>query len=282
LFDPQKLPADFPLYVGTICPVEARPITYLHVHDCLEIGICLEGAGLFVVEDRIYPFSKGDASVIPAGEWHLARSVDGCTSLWTFINIDPVGLLMSSTQESGILSTSGWHGDACMNILSGREYPEVASLIQSISHEMVDKDDYYRSAIRGMVMMLMALLHRTLPRNESAEKTTGKPWRIGPALAYLAHRYAYEVRIEELAAVCGTSPTNLRRLFRSSIQQTPHEYLTRLRMNMASSLLRSTDERVTEIALSVGYQSISSFNRHFRRLMGVSPSEWRNAHADAG
>ena len=64
---------------------------------------------------------------------------------------------------------------------------------------------------------------------------------------------------------------------------TPSERLTQLRMERATSLLAETNMPVTEIALEIGYQTPSAFSAVFRRLVGVTPTEflsvpaWRRA-----
>jgi len=56
----------------------------LHVHDSLEVGYCYDGRGIFVIEDKVFPFSAGDVCVINSSEMHLARSAEGTESHWTF------------------------------------------------------------------------------------------------------------------------------------------------------------------------------------------------------
>ena len=59
------------------------------------------------------------------------------------------------------------------------------------------------------------------------------------------------------------------------MKYTPFEYLYNIRIKMATILLEKQDFSIMEIALQVGYFSITSFNRHFKRIKGVTPKEWR-------
>ena len=83
------------------------------------------------------------------------------------------------------------------------------------------------------------------------------------------------MRIPLLAERCAVSESTLRRLFRTAAGQSPQEYLHRLRMHMAAALLQSTQRTVLDIALSVGYPTLSSFQRQFHRVLGVPPTHWR-------
>jgi AraC-like DNA-binding protein len=55
------------------------------------------------------------------------------------------------------------------------------------------------------------------------------------------------------------------------------EYLTRWRMLLAGDRLKRTDESVSEIALSLGYESESAFGKAFKRTMGCSPRQYARA-----
>ena len=60
---------------------------------------------------------------------------------------------------------------------------------------------------------------------------------------------------------------------------TPTEYVHCIRITAAASLLRTTARPITEIAFAVGYDSLSSFGRHFLSLHGCTPTEYRRAGA---
>ncbi len=59
----------------------------------------------------------------------------------------------------------------------------------------------------------------------------------------------------------------------------PLEFLHQLRVFQSCRLLRTTDRNISDIATRVGYVSLCSYNQHFRRIMGCTPSEWRRASA---
>ena len=71
------------------------------------------------------------------------------------------------------------------------------------------------------------------------------------------------------------SPHHFLRLFKQLFQETPHQYLTRRRIELAKYLLRKTDRSVTDICFAVGFESLGSFSWLFRRKVGVSPEAFR-------
>jgi AraC-like DNA-binding protein len=277
-FAPIPLQEDFPLMCAarTHRPA-AAPIRRLHIHDCLEIGYCHSGSGIFAIEDKVFSFRAGDVSVINDREMHLARSAKRTGSEWTFMSLDPLRLVGMLTEETDILGIGPLGGPEFRNILPGNAYPDIAHTVRDIISEMKGTAPAYRSSVRGMVLTLMARLHRLpgLSSNEARERTTDRFARLAPAMQHMAAHFGEAIRMEDLAGLCHASPTHLRRLFQKAVGESPLRYLTRLRIQMAATLLETTNRTVLDISMEVGYPSISSFNRHFRSVMAMSPRQWR-------
>lgn len=79
--------------------------------------------------------------------------------------------------------------------------------------------------------------------------------------------------LPELARFAGVSSFHLLRVFRSCFGETPHEYVTRLRIEHSKRLL-SAGHSVTETCLEVGFSGLGSFSSRFKSQVGVSPSEY--------
>ena len=102
---------------------------------------------------------------------------------------------------------------------------------------------------------------------------------ISPALDYIHENYMQDFPQEVLSSLCHLSPTHFRRLFREQIGTSPLAFLHQTRVLKSCTLLRSSSLSVTEIAGRVGYNSLSSYNRHFSQALGIAPREWRKASA---
>ncbi|MGE9782232.1 helix-turn-helix transcriptional regulator [Janibacter sp. G368] len=88
--------------------------------------------------------------------------------------------------------------------------------------------------------------------------------------------YASELDIPSLARVALMSPAHFSRQFAATFGETPHRYLQRRRIERAMTLLRDHDRSVTEVALAVGYDSLGTFSRTFRRVTGRTPIDFRD------
>jgi transcriptional regulator GlxA family with amidase domain len=81
--------------------------------------------------------------------------------------------------------------------------------------------------------------------------------------------------VRRLAGVSGVSEAHFARSFKEAFGAPPHRYLLTRRLERAKSLLRDTDLPVTEIAFQTGWESLGTFGRTFRDVVGESPGELR-------
>lgn len=100
-------------------------------------------------------------------------------------------------------------------------------------------------------------------------------WQVQRVTTYMREHIASTIRLTELAALVGLGRYHFCSAFRLATGTTPHEALTRLRIAQARRLLASSRLRVTDIALAVGYQTPSAFAASFRRVVGVTPTQYR-------
>ncbi len=98
---------------------------------------------------------------------------------------------------------------------------------------------------------------------------------VGRVLTLLHARHGERWTLEKLAAEAGASRTTLTGRFSELLGETPMNYLTRWRMQLAANRLRETNDKLIGIAVGAGYDSEAAFGRAFKRVVGVSPSAWR-------
>ncbi|CAE6728012.1 HTH-type transcriptional activator RhaS [Paraburkholderia domus] len=101
------------------------------------------------------------------------------------------------------------------------------------------------------------------------------PRRIRRVTDYIRANLAADLSISELAAHAGLSSFHFARVFRRETGETPHQFVSRLRLEEAARLLRATDQPVLQIALAVGFENASHFSVQFKRDYGVTPLAYR-------
>ena len=98
---------------------------------------------------------------------------------------------------------------------------------------------------------------------------------VGRAMAHLHRDPRQGWTLQTLSRACGASRSVLDERFRKLVGCAPMQYLASWRLQLAARKLRTTAQNIAEVAEGVGYGSVASFSRAFKRHTGVSPSEWR-------
>ena len=99
--------------------------------------------------------------------------------------------------------------------------------------------------------------------------------RIDRICQYAAENSAKPITLAEAAAAAHLSVPAFTRFFKKSTGKTFIEYLTELRVGSACRLLVETDRSVTDVCFAAGFNNVSTFNRRFMTLKGVTPRKFR-------
>jgi AraC-like DNA-binding protein len=98
---------------------------------------------------------------------------------------------------------------------------------------------------------------------------------LAHARDFMRDAYQRPINLPEISAQANLSPYHFQRVYRRTFQETPHEFLTRLRIERAKTLLARGSHNVTEACFEVGFSSLGSFSTLFTHRVGMSPSEYR-------
>ena len=101
--------------------------------------------------------------------------------------------------------------------------------------------------------------------------------RLGRGVEFLHAHAGERVTLRAVARAACLSEFHFHRLFVRAFGESPHAYLTRLRLDRARLRLASGAASVTEICAEVGFESLGSFSALFQRRFGMSPSQVRRA-----
>jgi AraC family transcriptional regulator len=104
--------------------------------------------------------------------------------------------------------------------------------------------------------------------------------RLNRARDFIRVAFADPLTLTDMAAVACLSPSHFLRAFKAAFRSTPHEFLTKCRIERTKFLLERTELPVTQICLDVGFESLGTFSSWFGRLAGRSPREWRSKKQD--
>ncbi|MDF1825189.1 MAG: helix-turn-helix domain-containing protein [Verrucomicrobiales bacterium] len=130
--------------------------------------------------------------------------------------------------------------------------------------------------LAAFALQVSELLNRLLIEENNAE-----PEVVMKAKRYVNAHLEDKISLESVARHVGVSPYYFCKIFKQSAGMTLTEFVNRRRIEWAKRRLLNPQERVTEVAFDVGFQSISQFNRSFLKYVGQSPTRFRDHQARA-
>jgi AraC-like DNA-binding protein len=113
------------------------------------------------------------------------------------------------------------------------------------------------------------------------QQNESEPYRVRRARAFISIHLAENINLSDVAKETHVSTFYLCKIFKKATGLTFVEFRNRLRIESAKKLLLNQNLRVSEIAYAVGFQSLTQFNRLFRRVVGRSPTGFRGGLAKA-
>ena len=105
------------------------------------------------------------------------------------------------------------------------------------------------------------------------------PYRRNRVLNLIQQHHGRPLSVGDLAAAVNMSPFHFTRMFRDTTGFTPHQFITRVRLNEARYLLRTTNHPVAEVARMVGFRRDSDLCASFRAAFAMTPSQFRRGKA---
>jgi len=281
---PIKVPDDFPVFVSDIARQGDRPITYLHSHDHPELGLCLKGSGIFVVDSKVLRFSEGDAIFISPKEMHLAQSTPGTVSEWIWIYFNSEKLLLQTFKSHELSGTGRLSGENFSNIPDRKKFPLLQQYLGEFIRTCKEKKKFWKEKAASFLCLIIADFHNSMKKSKSQEAESrfspdpDSMTRLQKAISYMTTHYRQKLSLRQLCKICGISNTHFKRLFSKVFKCSPIAFLNKIRIASACADLEYNSKPINTIALESGYDSLSSFNRQFKKLMDMPPREWRKCH----
>ena len=252
-----------------------------HSHGFHELVVVLDGHGTHAVGPARHEIEAGDVFVILGNMTHGYPETDALS----IINVlyDPAQL---GIPEADLGSIPGYHAlftvePRIRNVndfrnrlrLNEGQLGRAAELIARMEEELVSRLHGHGFMATTYLMQLVAHLSRCY--SEIEPRKARPVAQISEVLGHMERHCADPLTIADLMRVAHMSQTSLMRTFRRVMGRSPIDHLIRLRISRAAILLRRTGETITDIGYRVGFNDSNYFSRQFRRLMNVSPREYR-------
>lgn len=224
--------------------------------------LCVAGSGRVRIRNHVFAVAPGACVIIPANTPHEYQASAGApwTIWWMHIRGTEVAELTGPLLETPRPVT---HLRAVEGVVA--LFDELITLLERIMSPQ------QLLTATGVAWQLLTHLAA-----DSVLPADGSP--LERAMRFLETRVSGNIKASELAGMVLVSPSHLNALFRRATGGGPGAFHTSLKMARARHLLDTSPLSIAEIASSVGYKDPLYFSRHFRRVHGVNPTQYRQEH----
>lgn len=237
----------------------------MHLHEYFELEIVLGGSGEQNLNGSIYPLTPGTIYFITPIDFH-AVTPKGHLDI---LNVAFAESLISPQLQSHFLNR---REDLIFS--SPEEADSMAMLIARLEQECNRLDGFADTARKNLLELLMFPIARSMKSDTDLQRPSSN--RVQDSMRYLFRHFREDVTLAEVAEKSGYTPNYFSHLFHDSCGIRFVDFLARLRLNYARTMLLTTNQSVSQIAQSSGFSSSSNFFRAFRKDTGLSPLEYRN------
>lgn len=156
----------------------------------------------------------------------------------------------------------------------------ISSLIEgAVAAFDADRAASLRDLLRAAAILRARTGHTQRTHHEVQPRGGLVRWQMNRVIDYIEQHLAQRITGADLAKLIDVSVGQLFRAFKASVGVPPLQYVAARRLELACSMLRTTQEPISQVALASGFYDQSHLCRVFRRVLGASPTVWRRSQA---
>jgi AraC-like DNA-binding protein len=254
-----------------------------HDHDFNEIVLILSGKGYHKTLYGKRRIKKGSILFVPPHRPHSYKpdqKIEVLNLIFTEEFFDQIDQFCSGRGDFRSLF------DAHRGIplqLKPDELIVCEMLGDRLEQELAERSESYQGMVRSLfsefAISLMRSEHNAKMLAQQARQTEAEK-SITRTIKFIGTKYSEKLTLKDIAAEGAYSPAYMSSFFKKNTGYTLSEYINEVRIQRACESLAKTDRAILDVALDVGFNSISLFNRTFKKLIGATPREYRGKQVE--
>ena len=256
----------------------------LHRHDLFELNFVEHGAGCErIVGDSVEKLGEYDLVLISSPNLEHQWAQGECRSK----DIHEITIQFSlDFQENRLFSTNPMCSIRNMLIRAQRGLAFPIAAIMTVYPRLTKLSQIHEGFYS--MMELMNILYELSKFDDARElssssfaqvRSNTESTRVARVKNYISLHYVEDIRLEQMSRLANMSPTAFSRFFKLRTGKTLAEYIVDIRLGHAARRLIDTNEPVSQICFSCGFNTLTNFNRLFRKRKGCSPTEFLEKYA---
>lgn len=247
-----------------------------HYHSSVEILFIYENDCIAKLPTQNLPLTTGDILIIPPYTMHQIS----CTrQSRQFVILMDVELLIHfdiyATRDSSINDILLCNKESC---------PQIYDIIRNNIIDMINayfiNENHWQLEVYSSYLSMISTLGKSGVLNKNVKVQSSNSGnkehydKFAELLQYIEVNYAEPISLDSISSYVGFSKYHFIRLFKEYTGMTFYDYLTNKRIHHAKELLK-TNMGITEVAFSCGFNSQTSFCRTFKKVLGCTPTDYR-------
>ncbi len=279
---------------STFLPVIVKTIERFHDttwsmepnrHEFYEMVYIKKGNAVFEIAGYPAELGPNDIIIIKPNQFHkfIVKSLSGCEFI----------VLNFKFTSKFDLQFSGISLEYFLDFVSGKESGAFIKLKVSQKNEIInllnrilkekEKPDIGSELLNYMLVMeLFVLISRALKmewENSIKNKSSKLKELIQVSVSYINNNYEREISLKDIAQYVFLSTSYFTRAFKEEMGISPINYLLKTRIERAKELLKDSTQKISDIALSVGFSNQQRFNDIFKKYVKMTPLQYRKENS---
>ena len=256
--------------LGDIELLHARYLSYSfakHTHQGAALGVIEAGAESFFYRGAVHTATVGQVVVFNPNEAHTGEAAS--TQGWRF----RMFYLDADLMRKAVEDMSGKPADIPFFQAPIIDHPDTAAMLRNLHISL--EDGAFQLERESKFLWTLAEFAKRHADAPTKERVIGDERSVVRHVReYLEAHSTENVSLDSIVALSGLSAYHLIRVFRKEVGLPPHAYLEQVRINRARELLRA-GFGITDVALTTGFTDQSHFSKHFKKMTGVTPGQYR-------
>jgi AraC-like DNA-binding protein/quercetin dioxygenase-like cupin family protein len=253
-----------------------------HWHDEMELLLVIKGQAVFQVATSCYEVYAGQALFINSGELHAGYSLNNSPCNYIALVFHPDVLCSNEYDiirkmyikpllEKQIVFPTHLNGQ-------GTYEGEILRILVRIINQNIVKPYAYEIQTKADLLNIFSYIlnsSSSVKQDSTYKESDYKLERIKIVLKYIHDNYNEKISLSELSNLLNMSNEHFCRFFKQVLKRSPMDYLNYYRIQKAANLLEKSTDKISSIALDVGFDNVSYFISMFRRYLNSTPSKYR-------
>ena len=244
----------------------------VHYHEHYEIYYLLSDNIKYLICDKSYKLENGTLVLIKPFDFHRTMPDKAGVYHRILLNLNPN---MLTNEEQSLL---GCFERSAAISLNENQRIFIENILRRMLMEKEEQKQFCDLELKSLLLAFLVYVNRNIIPAEGEKSNfleSESYHKFNDILRFVSENYQNYISLNELSAKFSLTPYHICKLFKSNLGVTFIDYLNNAKIKEAQKLLIKTDIKIIDVAITAGFESSSHFGKTFKKITGITPSEYR-------